>query len=261
MAPSPPPAYDDRGAGPALVLIHGHPFDRSMWAPQVAALSDTFRVVAPDLPGYGASPLHDDPMPMRAFADAIVELLDALGIDRAVVVGLSMGGLITMELGLHHPDRVAGVVLAATTAAPVANGEREQRYARAALAEQRGMLPLAADMIDKLFGPRAERDRELVLRLFTMMLSAPPAGAAAALRGRAARPDYSTLLHELTVPALVISGAHDHFAPLEVVEQLVGALPDPEHVAFAESGHLPNLEEPERFNEVAGAFAAARYTG
>ncbi len=192
---------------------------------------------------------------MRGFADATVELLDLLDVERAVIVGLSMGGLVAMELGLGYPERVDALVLAATTAEPVAEGEVAQRYAKAALAQDRGMLPLAGEMITDLFGPRAGLEHALVRSIFAMMLSAPPAGAAAALLGCVARPDYSTALRALDVPAMVIAGDHDPHAPAAVVEQLVEALPDAELVRFADSGHMPNLEEPERFNDVVGDFA------
>lgn len=89
-------AYEDRGAGRALVLLHGHPFDRSMWQPQLEALNADYRVLALDLPGYGASPPRSDPMTMRAFADAVIDVLDTLSIDQAVIVGLSMGGLVAV---------------------------------------------------------------------------------------------------------------------------------------------------------------------
>ena len=114
-----------------------------MWAGQVEALSDEFRVIAPDLPGYGASPPLAQIMSMRRFADSVLELLDALGIARSTVVGLSMGGLVAMELGLAAPDRVDGVVLAATTAAPPTEEdvERRRRPGRA----RRGRAPSRRD--------------------------------------------------------------------------------------------------------------------
>lgn len=208
-----------------LVLVHGHPFNRSMWHPQLDDLSAHFRLLALDLPGYGESPMRRDPMTMRLFADAVIDLLDLLGIQRAIAVGLSMGGLVAMELGLGYPERIDGIVLAASTAEPVASGEVEERLAKASLAESLGMTPLAAEMIADLLGPRAIHDHRLVLRIFAMMLATPPDGAAAALRGRAQRPDYSTLLRSLSVPALVITGDHDPHAPQCVVEGLVDALP------------------------------------
>ncbi len=248
-------AYEERGAGESLVLVHGHPFDRSMWSPQAEALSSDFRVIAVDLPGYGASPQRSEVMTMRAFADAVVELLDQLAVERSIVIGLSMGGLVAMELGLEYPNRVNGLVLAATTADPAAADEAEIRAATARVALERGMLPLAAAMIVELFGPKAACDRALVLKLFEMMLSTSPAGAAAALRGRAERPDYSTLLRSLSVPALVISGDHDTHSPEPVIRRLLEALPSPALVRCHDSGHLPNLEEPERFNEAVRQFA------
>jgi pimeloyl-ACP methyl ester carboxylesterase len=249
-------AYEERGAGESLVLVHGHPFNRSMWLPQTEALGSDFRVIAVDLPGYGESKPRSEVMTMRSLADAVVELFDQLAIERAIVIGLSMGGLVTMELGLGYPDRVNGLVLAATTADPVAAGEAEAREATARVALERGMLPLAAEMIVQLFGPRAARDRALVLKLFEMMLSTSPAGAAAALRGRAERPDYSALLRSLTVPTLVISGDHDTYSPEPVIRRLLDALPTPTLVRCHESGHLPNIEEPERFNEAVREFAS-----
>lgn len=226
-----------------------------MWRPQIAALADDFRVVAVDLPGYGESPARGPAMTMSALADTVLETLDALKIDRAVVVGLSMGGLVAMELGLRHPHRVAGLVLAATTAEPVAPGEVQAREELAQLAEDRGMLPLAADMIATLFGPASERDHALVVETFEMMLGTSTAGAAAALRGRAQRPDYSQLLRNLAVPATIVAGDRDPHSPDAVVDQLVGALPGAALHRFEGSGHMPNLEQPARFNALVRQFA------
>ncbi len=254
-------AYDEAGSGRAVLLVHGHPFDRSMWAPQLRRPPAGLRLIAPDLPGYGQSPQRGPVTSMRAFADAIVELLDELDVARCVAVGLSMGGLVVMELGLHHAERIDGVVLAATTAAPVTDAERRQREEQAALIEREGMLPVALDMAARLLGPAARRDPALTSRLLDMMLHAPPAGAAAALRGRARRPDYAAELQALHAPALVIAGDEDPYAPEPVVEQLVGALPGPDVLRLPGIGHLPNLEAPERFATALTAFVATAAPG
>lgn len=248
--------YDDRGRGDPVVLIHGHPFDRRMWAPQLEELSDELRLLAPDLPGYGASAPVSPKITMRELADGVLGLLDAVEIGRATIVGLSMGGLVAMELGLAHPERVAGLVLAATTAAPVTEEEAEARRTQAMEIEHTGMLTPALEMAKRLFGPDARRNPELVAAVFTMMVSTPPAGAAAALRGRAERPDYSSLLPGLCVPALVIVGDHDSWAPRAVTDQLMASLPDAELLRLPGAGHLPNLEDPERFNAALRAFVA-----
>src|SRR5215207_1959130 len=222
MSSGPALAHDDRGSGRAIVLIHGHPFNRGMWAPQLDSLAGDFRVVAPDLPGYGASPQRGARITMRELADAVLELVDELGIARATVVGLSMGGLVAMELALARPDRVDGLVLAATTAAPVTPEEAQERRGLAADIEENGVL----------------------------------GAAAAALRGRAERPDYSRLLSDLRVPSLVVAGDADSYAPAPVTDQLVASLPAPEVVRLPGVGHLPNLEAPERFDAALRAFVS-----
>src|SRR6185312_9080130 len=175
-----PLGYDERASGPAIVLIHGHPFSRAMWAGQLDSLGDAFRVVAPDLPGYGESPARGETITPRGLADAVVELMDAIDVARATVVGLSLGGLVAMELGLGHPERVEGL-------------------------ERDGMLDHALEMAGRLFGPAARREPALVLPILETMLTTSPAGAAAALRGRAERPPYHELLRDLRVPTLVLA--------------------------------------------------------
>jgi 3-oxoadipate enol-lactonase len=124
-------AYDDAGRGECVVLVHGHPFDRTLWEPQIAALSDRFHVLAPDLRGFGESPVTPGTVTMREYAADIEELLDGLGITRAAVVGLSMGGLVTMELAAARPERCWAIGLVATTAEPVAPAEPRTRRERA----------------------------------------------------------------------------------------------------------------------------------
>lgn len=248
--------HDDHGDGDVLVLLHGHPFDRRMWAPQLTSLSTGGRrVIAPDLPGYGQAPVAPGTVrTLPELAAAVVELLDALEVERFVVAGLSMGGLVAMELGLAAPDRVTAVILAATTAAGVDAAEVRQREARANQLETEGLLPLALDMAGKLFGPAARREPDLVSGIVAMMLHAPPEGAAAALRGRARRPPYAQLLPSLRPPALVIAGDADPFAPEPVVAELIDALPDPVVVRLPGVGHLPNLESRAAFDAAVATF-------
>src|SRR5215471_16086337 len=176
-------AYDDAGSGDCVVLIHGHPFDRSLWQPQLAALRGGFRVVAPDLRGFGHSPVTQHLVTMREFAADIEELLGVLGIGRAAVVGLSMGGLVTMELAAAQPERYWAIGLIATTMEPPAPAERAARRERADAVERDGMQVLLDYMHTGLYGPGCPAP--VRARVDAMMSAAPPAGAAAALRGRA----------------------------------------------------------------------------
>ena len=243
-------AYDEAGAGPVVVLIHGHPFNRSMWAPQLAvlslaALSDGYRVIAPDLRGYGGSPVTPGTVPMGQLAADVAHLLDRLGVSRAAPVGLSMGGLVAMELAIADPARWWALGLVATTAAPVTEAERADRLARADEAERDGIRSLAQDMAGRLFGP--DVGPAVSSRLMAMMLATDPRGAAAALRGRAERPDYRPLLRELDLPAFVCTGDHDVYSTARITDELTACLRHPARVTLPGAGHLPNLEQPGRF--------------
>ena len=254
-------AYDEAGTGSAVVLIHGHPFNRSMWAPQLAALAGHHRVIAPDLRGYGDSPVTPGTVPMSQLAADVARLLDRQGVSRAAVVGLSMGGLVAMELAAADPARWWALGLVATTAEPVTKAERADRRARAAQAERDGIGPLAQDMAPRLFGPDvAPAVSGLVM---AMMLATDPRGAAAALRGRAQRPDYRPILRGLDLPALVLTGDQDSYSTADITDRLTAALRHPHRVTLPGLGHLPNLEAPARFNAELTAFldqaaAAAR---
>ena len=252
-------AYDEAGAGPAVVLIHGHPFNRSMWAPQVAALSDGYRVIAPDLRGYGDSPVTPGTVPMSQLAADVAALLDRLGAARAAVVGLSMGGLVAMELAIADPARWWALGLVATTAQPVTGPERADRLARARSAERDGIRPLAEDMAARLFGPGV--DPAVAGRVTTIMLATDPRGAAAALRGRAQRPDYRPLLRQLDLPAFVGTGDHDVYSTAQITDQLTACLRHPHRVTFDGVGHLPNLEATPRFNAELRAFLGQNRPG
>jgi 3-oxoadipate enol-lactonase len=245
-------AYDDAGAGPAVVLIHGHPFNRSMWAPQLAALRGDYRVIAPDLRGFGDSAVTSGTVTMRELAGDVERLLDKLGVGPAAIVGLSMGGLVVMELAAAHPDRWWALGLVATTAQPVTEAEQADRRARADLAERAGMAPIAEGMNERLYGPGP--DPAVVAAVTEMMLATSPQGAAAAFRGRALRPDYRPPLAELDVPAFVCVGDRDTWSDAAVTDELVASLRRPARLVLPGVGHLPNLERPELFSTALARF-------
>jgi 3-oxoadipate enol-lactonase len=252
-------AYDDAGSGDCVVLIHGHPFDRTLWQPQVAALRGDFRVVAPDLRGFGHSPVTEHLVTMRQFAADIEELLQTLGIERAAVVGLSMGGLVTMELAASQPERYWAIGLVATTMEPPTPAERAARRERADAVERDGMQVLLDYMHTGVYGP--DCPQSVRARVDAMMSAAPPAGAAAALRGRAERPDYRTLLAGLDIPALVCAGSADPWSDQEVTAEIIAHLKRPEQIMIDGVGHLPNLEAQDEFNDALRAFLHAHAPG
>ncbi|MET8145836.1 alpha/beta hydrolase [Sphaerisporangium sp. NPDC005288] len=256
-------AYDDEGEGAPLVLVHGHPFDRSMWAPQVAGLAGpAWRVIVPDLRGYGGSTVVLGITPLAVFARDIAALMDHLGVDEAVIGGLSMGGQIVLEFHRLFPGRVRGLVLADT----FAQGETEEgRRTRNAMADRllaEGMRPYAEEVLPKMVAPSTIATMpEVAAHVLRMMRDAPAEGAAAALRGRAERPDYSAMLAAVAVPALVVVGRHDEFTPVADAEFMHRRIPRSTLAVIEGAAHMPNLEAPAEFgralDEFLSTFAAA----
>ncbi|POX56778.1 alpha/beta hydrolase [Streptomyces sp. Ru71] len=252
-------AYEDRGADadssrPPLVLIHGHPFDRTMWEPQLAAFSPHRRVIAPDLRGYGASPVVPGTTPLGVFARDIEELLDELKVDSFVLAGLSMGGQIAMACYDRFGERVRGLVLADTFPAAETEEGKAWRNALADRLLREGLRGYADEVLEKMVAPYAHD--AVKAHVHRMMTSTSPEGAAAALRGRAERPDYRALLTRVTVPALVVVGADDEYTPVSDAEAMHAALPHSTLTVVDGAAHLPNLERPEEFNAALGAFLA-----
>ena len=184
---------------------------------------------------------------MAQLAADVSHLLDRKGIASAALAGLSMGGLVVMELAAAQPERWWAYGFIATTAQRLTGEKRAARLDSARTMEEQGMGPVAGQMGARLFGPQASE--QLTETIMGMMLATSPAGAAAAVRGRAERPDYQPVLKSLRVPALVCAGDRDSYSTAEITAELAGCLPDPEVVVMQGVGHLPNLERPADFNE------------
>ncbi|MFF9896899.1 alpha/beta fold hydrolase [Streptomyces longispororuber] len=245
-------AYDDHPGtgGLPLVLVHGHPFDRSMWDPQVAAFAGTHRVVTFDLRGYGGSTTGTDGAapPVTAFGDFardLEALLDHLDVDRCALGGLSMGGQIVMDAYARFPDRIAGLLLADTFPAAETDAGKAARNEAADRLLAEGMKGYADEVRYRMVAPY---NPQAAARVHRMMLAAPPQGAAAALRARAERDDYRQVLTRVAVPALVVVGRDDAYTPVADAEAMHAALPDSRLRVVERAAHLPNVERPEEFN-------------
>jgi cystathionine beta-lyase/cystathionine gamma-synthase/pimeloyl-ACP methyl ester carboxylesterase len=250
--------YDDTGSGPPVVLVHGHPFDRSMWYPQVAYLASRgYRAIAPDLRGYGESTVVAGKTTLDVFARDIAGLLDHLEVPAAVLCGLSMGGQIVLEFTRLFPKRVTAVVLADTSAPADTQAGAALRRASADRVLAEGMAGYAAEVLPKMISPQTLRRRpDVAAHVSGMMRGTAPAGAAAALRGRAERPDYVAMLSDLACPALVLVGSDDEFTPLADARLLADGIPSATLTVIPDAGHMPNLEQPAAFNHALGRFLA-----
>lgn len=247
-------AFSDTGSGSrAVLLIHGHPFDRTMWQPQLEFLRSSHRVVLPDLRGYGKSslPPGSRETPLETFAKDNLALMNALGVEQFVLGGLSMGGQIVLEIMRQAPARVQALLLADTFAGLDSPERRQWRFTTADRLERDGMEWYANQELTKMITPANAKQLPAVAdHVMKMMAGTPRSGAAAALRGRAQRVDYLPTLREIRVPTLVVVGKEDAYTPLSLAQQLRDGIPGAQLAIIEGAGHMPNLERPQAFNEV-----------
>ena len=252
----------DDGAGDQTVLfVHGFPFQASMWEPQIpVALEAGRRAVAPDLPGFGASdvPAERSAYSIDGYADLVAALVDALGLGRVVLVGLSMGGYIALAFARRHPGALAGLVLADTRPDPDTPEGRKGRSDQQALVAERGdVTPLVDGLLARVLAEASPRRAEVAARLGDMMRSTAPGGWIGALEAMKERPDQTDLLPRISVPVLVVVGESDALVPLDVAEAMAKAIPGARFEVVPGAGHVSNLENPEVFNRALSDFLAA----
>ncbi len=247
-------AYDRAGSGVPLLLVHGWPHSRALWAGQTSGLATQALCIAPDLRGFGESAVAG-PWSIDQFADDLDALLDALSIPHAVVCGLSMGGYVALSLLRRHPKRVRGLILASTRATADSPEARAKRERLVEFIEQHGMEALAKRQLATMVGTTTLESRpDVRTSLLQMMAAAPPAGVIGALRAMADRSDSSDLLPTITVPTLVVGGAEDSFIPPDELRAMATRIPRSRFELLAGSGHVCAYESPGAFNHVVGEF-------
>ncbi len=243
-------AYDDVGEGPVIVLIHGYPFNRSMWTEQVAALKSHYRVLAVDLRGHGETAVTPGTSAMEDMAYDIANLLDHLEVSRAVIVGLSMGGYVALAFTRLFTLRVRGLVLVDTRAQADTEEGRQTRMAQVEKISREGMQGIADAMLPKLLTAETVAKRpDIVTRVRHMMVHTPPDGAAAALRGMAQRRDQRPFLPNILAPTLIIVGREDAITPAADSEYMHQEISGSRLEIIDGAGHVSNIERPTQFND------------
>ena len=243
-------AFDDAGSGPVVVLVHGFPLNRRMWHPQVKALTGAgFRVVTPDLRGFGESDAPDGPYSMELFADDLIALLDHLGIEQAVIGGMSMGGYVLFNLLERYPERLIAACFLLTRSNADDEAGRARRLALAQEVMKFGPQAVAEPFVKLVFAPQtAERRPELVDEVCRWMVATDSRGLAGGLLAMRERKDYTPLLGRFRLPTLVIGATEDQAVPSAVATALHQGLPRSTFCMIEGAGHMANLEEPEAFN-------------
>ncbi|GER23575.1 alpha/beta hydrolase [Zafaria cholistanensis] len=245
------------GTDRVLLLLHGHAFDKSMWDRQVQHFGALgWRVLAPDLRGFGESEVTPGIVYTEEFAADAVGLLDALKVPSAVVLGYSMGGQVAMEIQHSHPERVRALAIVDTVPQAEDAAGRRRRNTTADRLVAEGMHAYASDVLGVMIAAyNVQAKPEVAAKVLEMIRRSPAAGSAAAMRGRASRRDFAETLAAVTVPALVIAGADDAFDG-GAAARMHELMPHSTFVRIDGAGHTPSMEQPEAFNAALEEFLA-----
>ncbi len=232
--------YEEYGRGFPVVFLHGFPFDHTIWEPLVPLMSDKARLILPDLRGLGRSPTPDGIYSMRLLAEDVLSLMDTLKIERAILVGHSMGGYASLAFAQAYPARLAGLGLVCTQARADSPERRQSRYQTAEEIGRKGVKVVAEDM-----APKLTKNPELVKPLQKLIMQNKPKGVIACLKGMAERPDALGWLSAISAPAVVLAGEADGLVSLERAQTMVQLLGKAWFVKLPGVGHMPMLEAPQ----------------
>lgn len=245
---------------PTILLLHAFPHSSKMWESNIAPLSKKYRVIAPDLAGFGKSSVLKE-WSMPDSADMIAKSLDDRGIKEPVfVAGLSMGGYMALEFFRRFPERFCGLGLFATRATPDTPEALEKRRLSIDAIEKFGIEPFARKAVKSQLGKTTqEKNSRLVEKVLNFMKEASPQAAINAVKAIAGRRDNSEILPKMKFPALVIAGQEDELCPPDDMKRMADLIPGAEFHVIAGSGHLVNLEQFDSFQKIFEEFLSRKF--
>lgn len=251
--------YEVAGSGPPLLLIHGYPLSSQLFREQAEGLSDRYRVITPDLRGFGESEAPDSEASIETYAEDMLALMDHLEIEQAVIGGHSMGGMTTLEMYRQAPERFLGMLLINTTAAaPTIVGQSLWR-GFAEQAEAEGVKSLVPELLDEMLsGTSRANDKELVETMTEVIEQASVEGAVGGGNALADREDYSDLLARIEVPVLILVGREDTVTPVMLAEKLEQGIPNSHLVVIDDASHVSVIEKPDEANEAIRSWSSQR---
>ena len=246
--------YEDAGEGTPVVFLHAFPLNRAMWVPQTTALAGDWRCVTIDVRGFGESSATS-PFSVDRYADDVAVVLDHAGIDRTIVVGLSMGGYIAFAFWRRHAERMRALVLADTRAGADSADTLQRRRELVAVARAKGTRAVAERQVVGLLGKSTrERRPDLVVDTQRIAEQASVEGIIGALEAMMARPDSTPTLPTITVPTLIVVGDEDVLTPPKEARAMQAAIARGRLEVLGEAGHLSNVEQPSAFNAALERF-------
>ena len=259
-------SYLEVGKGEVLLLIHAFPLSAEMWESQLRVVPQGWRVIAPDIRGFGKSDSvrladSNQTSSIDDYAGDIVTLLKQLKINRVVICGLSMGGYIAYGLLRLVPERVRGLIISGSRLGEDSEKTRELRQEMQVLVDQEGAAAVARQMVPRLLS-EATRDQNgaVVSRVAEMIGSASPLAIKSALQCLMTRPDSTSVLESFGGPTLLLAGEEDLLIPPREVQRMRRLIERATFIVVPCAGHLVNLERPEEFNIALAKFLAENFS-
>lgn len=250
--------YDVAGSGPPVVLLHPTPADHEFFLPVSKVLSSRYRLIMPDLRGHGESSLGNGPATMAKHAFDVARVMDDAGVDRAPLLGVSIGGRVIFEFWRRFRERVTALILCNTEAGADSPEGRANRFRIAEDVFQRGTEPFFESMVPKLMGETARRSRpDLVEGALRMMRKMSAEDVAGVQRGMAVRPDSMPTLKTINVPTLIITGDEDVLTGLPDAELMKQNIQHSQLKVVAKAGHFSPWEQSEEVGKLVRNFLDA----
>jgi 3-oxoadipate enol-lactonase len=250
-------SYDDNGPAfaPVIIFIHGFPFSKTMWDRQADVFKSNYRVIAYDIRGHGGTSKGTGEFSIDIFTEDLLDFMDALKIDKAILCGISMGGYIALNAVQKHPERFLGMVLSSTQCFADTPETRESRMKAIDKINHQGKAAYANESIKKLFASSSlatkarevETTREMIMNAFTDSMNNT-------LFALAGRKESCGGLASIKVPVLIIGGKEDPITPPPALEFLRDHIQRSELYIIEKAGHLVNMENTKAFNSYMRRF-------
>jgi pimeloyl-ACP methyl ester carboxylesterase len=250
--------FEVAGSGSAVVLLHPFPATHSFWLPVLPQLSSRYRLIMPDLRGHGDSSLGEGPATMHKHAVDVARVMDAAGVERAPLIGVSIGGYVIFEFWRRFRERVSALVLCNTKAGADSDDARSARLQTAAEVLEQGAEPFFEGMLKKVLGETTRLSRpDLVEGAVHMMRKMSPEDVAGVQRGMAERPDSISTAKTINVPTLLITGGEDTATGVPEAEAMRQYIRGSEMKVVSKAGHYSPWERPEEVAHLLRQFLDA----
>ncbi|AXP82885.1 3-oxoadipate enol-lactonase 2 [Mariniflexile rhizosphaerae] len=243
-------SYDDVGEGTIpIIFLHGFPFDKTMWQLQLRFFKDSYRLIACDIRGFGKSTDEKTSLSIDLFADDLIQFMDKLSIDKAIICGLSMGGFIALNAIKRFPQRFEALILCDTQCIADTAETKEKRYKTIDEIEAEGTANFNDGFIKSVFHKYSiTNKKELVEQVRNVVFANSEHIIKKGLVALAERSETCSFLDKITVPTLILCGREDEVTPLAQSELMKAAIEESVLCVIDNAGHLSNLEQPEEFN-------------